>query len=610
MVSIAASGKVVCTLCRLQLWEQLFPTGCYTISYVYNCIIMARYSALITVIVLIFGGLVFASLSVQASPSQITPATPTFDITRLAQPPTVYPPDQADNGAQIYWGMCSACHGDRGQGLTAEWRDLYAPNERDCWQSGCHGSDFPINSFGIPQTGVPPLAGQGKLARFSNAFELQSFIHGNMPFFPAGSLTSEEALTLAAYVLQINGMQPEGLALNRENSAAIPIHRKVDIPESENPGTLIMAGILVLVAVGLGIQARRKIAGATSLAARPNFFHHLHPPSIPAEQARFRFTLGAGGLAVFLMLILFITGLLEMYYYIPTPEQAAVSVETITTLVPFGSLIRNLHFWSAQLLVIVITVHLLRVALTGAYAPPRRFNYLLGLGLLVLVLLLDFTGYMLRWDEGIRWALVVGTNLLKTIPWIGEGLYQFVIGGSEPGAATVIRFYAWHIFGLSLAASILLIWHIFRVRRDGGIAVPPSTQRQEKSRITRFELLRREVLAMIVVSVVLLLLSLLIPAPIDQPIAGTNALTGDSRAPWFFLWIQQLLKLGNPFLWGVLIPVLVVVVLGLFPYLLPNAKKNELGRWFTAGNRTAQVLTVLIILTILLLTIWGVLSTG
>jgi quinol-cytochrome oxidoreductase complex cytochrome b subunit/mono/diheme cytochrome c family protein len=571
---------------------------------------MARYSALILVIVLIFGGLVFASVSVQASPSQITTATSTFDITRLAQPPTVYPPAQADNGAQIYWGMCSACHGDRGQGLTAEWRDSFALHERDCWQSGCHGSDFPKNSFAIPRTGVPAIAGQGKLARFSNAFELQSFIHGNMPFFPAGSLTAEEALSLAAYVLHMNDSQPEGLSLSRENSAAIPIHRKVEVPESGVPGVLILAGILVLAAVGLGIQAKRKISGATSLAARPNFFHHLHPPSIPAEQARFRFTLGAGGVAVFLMLILFISGLLEMYYYVPTPEKAAVSVETITTLVPFGSLIRNLHFWSAQFLVIVITIHLLRVALTGAYAPPRRFNYILGLGLLVLVLLLDFTGYMLRWDEGIRWALVVGTNLLKIIPGIGEGLYQFVIGGSEPGAPTVIRFYAWHIFGLALAASVLLIWHIFRVRRDGGIAVPPPTQRQEKSRITRFELLRREVLAMIVSSVVLLLFSLIIPAPIDQPISGTNALTGDSRAPWFFLWIQQLLKLGNPFLWGVLIPVLVVVVLGLFPYILPNAKKDELGRWFTAGNRTAQVLTVLIIFTILLLTVWGALSSG
>ena len=145
-----------------------------------------------------------------------------------------------------------------------------------------------------------------------------------------------------------------------------------------------------------------------------------------------------------------------MYYYVPTPGQAAISVETITTLVPFGNLIRNLHYWSAQFLVIVMTIHLLRVTLTGAYAPPRRFNHLLGVGLLVFILLLNFTGYVLRWDEGIHWALVVGANLLKTIPWIGDGLYQFVIGGSEPGAATLIRFYAWHIFGLTLGAVILM----------------------------------------------------------------------------------------------------------------------------------------------------------
>jgi len=305
---------------------------------------------------------------------------------------------------------------------------------------------------------------------------------------------------------------------------------------------------------------------------------------------------------------LLVTGLLEMYYYIPTPAQAAASVQTITTLVPFGSLVRNLHFWSAQFLVVLVTVHLLRVALTGACAPPRRFNYLLGLSLFVLVLLLDFTGYMLRWDEGIRWALVVGTNLLKTIPGVGQGLYQFIIGGSEPGAATLIRFYAWHIFGLALITVILVVWHVFRVRRDGGIAVPPPVLRQEKSRITRFDLLRREVLAIIIACVVLLIFSLIVPAPIDQPISGGNALSGDSRAPWFFLWIQQLLKLGNPFVWGVLTPLMVVIILGLLPYILPNAKKEELGRWFPAGNRVMQVLIVWIIFAIFLLTIWGALS--
>jgi quinol-cytochrome oxidoreductase complex cytochrome b subunit len=568
---------------------------------------MRRAYILVIIGISIFGGIFLSSISVETSTAlqqaTATPTiqiTPTFDSSRLVQPPTVVPPVQADNGAQVYWGMCMSCHGDRGQGLKDEWRNSYPLEERDCWQSGCHGSDAPENSFEIPQTGIPALAGIGTLSRFSNSFELYDHIHQNMPYLRANSLTSEEAWSLTAYVLRMNDNTNNKLILNEINGSAISVHHKVSLPENQISGALILIGILILAAIGVNIQSKQN-----AQPAKPNFFHHLHPPSIPAEQSRFRYTLGAGGAAVFLSFILLVTGLLELYYYVPTPGQAAISVETIYTLVPFGSLIRNLHYWAAQFLIIVMTIHLLRVTLTGAYAPPRRFNHLLGVGLLIFILLLDFTGYILRWDEGIHWALVVGANLLKTIPWIGNGLYQFVIGGTEPGTPTLIRFYAWHIFGLTLGAVILMVWHSFRVRRDGGIAVPPPTERKEKERITRFDLLSREVLAMTVVGVVLLLFSLIIPAPIKQPISDVSVMTGDSQAPWFFLWVQQLLKFGNPFLLGIMIPVLVVVVLGAMPYILPNAKHEELGTWFPRGNRIAQVLAVLIMFAIFVLTLLG-----
>jgi mono/diheme cytochrome c family protein len=280
--------------------------------------------------ILVFGVTVFSSFSAKASiamqqatttPAVTTQITPTFDTSRLAQPPTVVPPVQADNGAQIYWGMCMACHGDKGQGLTDEWRNSYPAKDHDCWQSGCHGSDAPENSFEIPQIGVPALAGAGTLSRFSNSFELYTHIHQNMPYFRSGSLTSEEAWSLAAYILQLNNRQTDGFTLNEINGSAISIHHKIKLPESAFPGALIFIGVLILAAIGINIRSKQTI-----LPAKPNFFHHLHPPSIPAEQSRFRYTLGAGGAAVFLSFILLITGLLEMYYYIPTPGQAAISV--------------------------------------------------------------------------------------------------------------------------------------------------------------------------------------------------------------------------------------------------------------------------------------------
>ncbi|MFZ5819826.1 MAG: cytochrome b N-terminal domain-containing protein [Chloroflexota bacterium] len=565
---------------------------------------------LIPVLALGLGGILFVSTAGASPPAQATATptiVPTFDPRRLEQPPTQNPPDQADQGSLYYWEVCMPCHGDQGQGLTDEWRASYPPEERDCWQSGCHGDNYPKNSFEIPsESGVPGIAGPGRLARFAAASDLQQYVLEAMPWGDPGATTPENAWAVTAYLMKLHGNQPEGFILTKTNASAIPLHRRVAAPPSEWPGTLALAALLGLAATGLAWQGSRERTVAS--LPKPNFVHHLHPPSIPAMQVRFRYTLGAGGLAVYFCLVLFVTGLLEMYYYVPTPEAAAVSIQTMTTLAPFGDLVRNLHYWSAQALVIVTTIHLLRVALTGAYAPPRRFNYLLGLGLLVFILLLDFTGYVLRWDEGIRWALVVGANLLKTIPLAGEGIYRFVIGGAQPGAAALTRFYAWHIFGLASGALLLVVWHAFRVRRDGGIALPPPDARADKSRITRFELVRREALAMAIAGIVLLLLSLLAPAPTDQPISGLNQMSGDSRAPWFFLWVQQMLKWGDPFLLGVLTPVLVVVALGLLPYLLPNTKPGELGRWFPRGNRLAQALAVLMILAILTLTVMGAFS--
>lgn len=341
---------------------------------------------------------------------------------------------------------------------------------------------------------------------------------------------------------------------------------------------------------------------------RPTFYDHLHPPTIPAAQARLRYTLGAGGLAVFLMLVVGFTGILVTFYYVPTPELAAKSVQELTYLVPFGWLMRNLHYWSAQLLVLVTALHLLRVVFTGAYLPPRRLNYLLGLSLLVLCLFMDFTGYVLRWDAGVHWALVAGTNLVRSIPIAGEGLYYALVSGSQIGSGTLTRFYAWHLFGLTLVLIIIMVWHIFRVRRDGGIAVPPPGERNEQARIPRKELARREALAMLWAGIVLLGLAILLPAPLAPGIQQGATPASESLAPWFFLWVQQLLKLGDPFVYGVLVPSGALLGLALVPYLTPHRLlPNELGRWFPRGGRNIQLMVACLFGIILLLTLLAIL---
>jgi len=297
-----------------------------------------------------------------------------------------------------------------------------------------------------------------------------------------------------------------------------------------------------------------------------------------------------------------------MFYYVPNPQEAALSVQTITYLVPFGGFVRNLHYWSAQLLLIVSAIHLLRVVFTGSYSHPRRFNYLLGLGVFVLAILMDFTGYILRWDVGICYPLVTGTNLLKTIPLIGDFLFRIAVGGGEACNTALLRFYTWHIFGLAIIAGILMVWHAFRVRRDGGIALPSPHLRANNERISRNELVRREVLQIFVVGIVLILMASFLPAPIAAAMTGKPVVTEEARAPWFFLWVQQMLKWGNPFIFGVLIPTVILAIVAIIPYVLPKPADSDLGSWFPKSSRIAQIVIGVVSLSVIVLTLMMLLT--
>jgi quinol-cytochrome oxidoreductase complex cytochrome b subunit len=347
------------------------------------------------------------------------------------------------------------------------------------------------------------------------------------------------------------------------------------------------------------------------LRRRPSFFHHLHPPNIPAMQARFRYTFGLGGISLYMFVILLITGALELFYYVPSPEEANATVQQLTYLVPFGWLVRGLHYWAAQVLLATVTLHMIRVVLTSSYKAPRRFNWVLGIILLLSVLLLDFTGYVLRWDADIAWALLVGTNLLKSIPWIGPKIYVLIVGGIQVGPAALIRFYSWHIFGLALPACLVIGWHLFRVRRDGGISHPLQPAAGEASAkasatISRDVLVDREALVALVATIGLLLLALFFRPPLRIPLDLGNP-PPEAMAPWFFRWIQQLLRFGDPFLMGVVIPLAVLALLALLPYLTDRGVSGS-GVWFNQTGRAAQIIVLALSACITALTIWSFFS--
>jgi quinol-cytochrome oxidoreductase complex cytochrome b subunit len=332
---------------------------------------------------------------------------------------------------------------------------------------------------------------------------------------------------------------------------------------------------------------------------RPNFFLHLHPPKFPKREGSFFYTFGLGGISLFLILVLGVTGILEVFYYVPSEAEANRSLQVITYLIPYGNLIRGLHYWAGQLLMVTTILHMLRVVLTGSYKPPRRFNWLLGLTLLLSVLFFNFTGYGLRWDVGVSWALLVGTNLLKTIPLIGDSIYQFIVGGSSIGGQTIVRFYGWHIYGLVLVVIIFGAWHIFRVRRDGGIS--SRVEESPKPKISRNELNEKENIAMFVVSILLVILAIGFPPGLEGPADFTD-IPEDAVAPWFFMWVQQLLENGDALLMGVMIPAIALIFLIAIPYVLDRSKSG-VGIWFNREGWIAQFVVLVVILGMVALTL-------
>jgi len=190
--------------------------------------------------------------------------------------------------------------------------------------------------------------------------------------------------------------------------------------------------------------------------------------------------------------------------------------------------------------------------------------------------------------------------MIKEIPKIGPALYRFLVGGKEIGGATLIRFYTWHVFGLVLVAFVFVSWHIFRVRRDGGIS-----HRAREPRVGRDKLVRTELTAALLTLAVLVGLSLVADAPLGPP-SDPNAVVAEPHAPWFFRWIQELLRIASPFVAGVLAPLAIPLVLSVLPYTLDRGDAG-VAQWFNRPGRVAQAVFLVLFVAVALLILRGTL---
>lgn len=361
-----------------------------------------------------------------------------------------------------------------------------------------------------------------------------------------------------------------------------------------------------------------------------NFLLHVFPAYVTKLGISLTTTFWLGSITWILFLILTVSGVILMFVYVPSVERAYQSMKDIEFVVSYGAIIRAMHRWAAHGMVAVAFLHLVRVWYTKAYKSPkslggrREINWLIGLVLFVLTLALSYTGYLLPWDQLAYWAVVIGANVAKSAPIVGEQMREVLIGGSEIGQNTLIRFYILHCVALPIILIMVGAYHMWRIRNDGGLAVtdrltlihqqgeeatqPSPTKTYTllgikegttlsvkssalpDSVLTRSnpELISRLLIVILLSHVVVLGLALFIKGPLEAP-ANPISPPNPAKAPWYFLWLQELIadttvKIGDyvvngGFIGGILIPTVVLVVLAIWPFV-DRSPDAAIGVWF------------------------------
>jgi len=323
-----------------------------------------------------------------------------------------------------------------------------------------------------------------------------------------------------------------------------------------------------------------------------NLLLHFRPATVPQKTMRLSLTWGLGGMAATLVLLQLGTGILLKFAYEPTPVAAYASVQAIITGMPFGRLIRNLHHWCAHLLVAVAILHMLRVFFTGAFHPPRQFNWIIGWCLVGTILIANFTGYLLPWDQLAYWAVTVSTGMLEYMPFAGGYFQQLLREGSEIGPQTLQTFFALHTAVVPLVLIGLMAFHFWRIRKARGLVLPRRTDETREEKPIRVptvpDLLLREVVAALVLFATVLLLATFINAPLAEQ-ANPGLSPNPTRAPWYFAGLQELLLHLHPVFAVCIVPFIAVLGLLAIPYLKYDTDTG--GIWFASlvGRKTGII---------------------
>jgi quinol-cytochrome oxidoreductase complex cytochrome b subunit len=390
-----------------------------------------------------------------------------------------------------------------------------------------------------------------------------------------------------------------------------------------------------------------------------NFLLHWFPAKSMRASLDWDYSLWLGTISAALLLLLVISGLPLMFLHVPSVERAYGSVKDIEYVVTFGFWIRSVHRLAAHLMVAAVFLHLVRVFLSGAYKngaigdQRRQWNWLIGVAMLVVTLLLSFTGYLLPWDQLAYWAITVGTNIASAVPLIGPKVRELLLGGRNIDQPTLIRFYALHVIALPGALFALLAYHMWRIRKDGGLAsadrsgrlntqaeVPAgstktytllgiargigptvrvrSVEAPETTVNSVADLTRRAGIVVLGTMAAVSIAAVFYHSPLEEA-ANPLVTPNPAKAPWYFLWLQEIvtdttLKLGSftingALIGGVLLPGLLVLALAVWPWL-DKSPASATGVWFDRSRRTQNLVFLLLALAVLALTFIGTFCRG